>query len=233
MGFDININLYLIENGIAKFVRTSDTCYLSFNWSRLSHICPKHFFEGEGKCPNDKCKKEYIKLWYFRDDCHNRRGDDIKTRAEKALKVLGDYGISIEQVDFSKDVAWGNDLNPRGRLAAFAYQIDNFRKLGEKYGDHFFLGDCDFDNNNLTMPDGTLIEKFNPNSDEDEDDDSYEIEMQDRIVTYYRHPFKGTFRVDSFKSAMEIYGLLAARSSPDADKWYKLALQMHDAPLKT
>ena len=64
----------------------------------------------------------------------------------------------------------------------------------------------------------------------DDEDLTEQPAHENRIVTYYRHPFKGNFCVNSFKSAMEIYGLLAAQNSPAADQWYDLALKMHDAP---
>jgi hypothetical protein len=153
MGYDININLYHIENGVAKYKMTVDEIYLSYNWSKFWNVCPVHSFGGEGICPADNnCEK--VKLWYFRDDCDGRRGDDVKIRAEKALSILNDHGITAEQVNHSKDIGWGNGLNPIESLIAFAYHIDRFRQLGEKHSDCFFMGDSEY----LTMPDETKVQ---------------------------------------------------------------------------
>jgi hypothetical protein len=228
MGFDIDINFFNIENGQATFVKKSDSCYLSYNWSNLSHICPEHSFDEKGECPDNTC--EQLPLWYFRSDCHGRAGTDIVIRAEKALKLLETYNIRSNQINITKDIAWGNNLDARERLAAFAYHINNFKILGEQYPDHFFIGDVEIAG--LTLLDGTFVE-FNDDSSSDDSSSSDDDNNEKRIVTFYRHPLKGTFRIDSFESAMEIFGLLKALNSPSAQQWYDLALQMHDAPSKT
>lgn len=52
------------------------------------------------------------------------------------------------------------------------------------------------------------------------------------IVTYFRHPSKGNFRVHNFKTAIEVYGVCVSKDDPRAEAWYELAMKMHDAPGK-
>ena len=51
-------------------------------------------------------------------------------------------------------------------------------------------------------------------------------------VTYDQHPFKGNFRVNSFKTAMGIYGLTSTKDDPRSQLWFNLAMQMPDTPRK-
>jgi hypothetical protein len=51
-----------------------------------------------------------------------------------------------------------------------------------------------------------------------------------RVVSFFRHPIKGTIRVDSYSKAMEIASELEAKNYPLAKFWREIALQMEDAP---
>ena len=61
---------------------------------------------------------------------------------------------------------------------------------------------------------------------DDSDDDSND----DQPIAYYRHPIKGTIRVDSYEKAMEIHLLQLKEKDVRASGWYNLALQMPDCP---
>lgn len=241
MGFDIDICTYIIKNNKAKRVMCHQETYLSYNWSNLSEICPKHLLEG--KCPDD-CVEPKNKLWYLRDDLHGRQGDDVAQRAEKAIDILKSYGIKIGIPDVTNpNWGWGNrntsekdkygmpkveDLPPKERLGVFVYHLDRFGTLGNQYPNCFFIADCC--DKQLTLPTGTNVEY---NNDSDNESDTYSsIPQPMHPITYVRHPFKGNFRVDSFKTAMEVYGLVAAQGDPWANSWYDLAFQMPDAPGK-
>jgi hypothetical protein len=217
MEYDIDISEYIIKNG--KYTRKCivDETYLSYNWSDFSEICSQHPLE-------EKCECQKTHLWYFRNDCHGRRGDDVKDRAQKALDILKGYGIVPGTPDISNS-SWGwgltngrQQLPQKERLGVFAYHLKRFRDLGSKYDWCYFIGDHD-DDPELIIPDGAVIK--------DE-----EREVINGPVTYFRHPFKGNFRIDSFKTSMEIFGLLSAQGSEHAQMWYDLALQMPDVPGK-
>ncbi len=53
-------------------------------------------------------------------------------------------------------------------------------------------------------------------------------------VTYYRHPTKGQFKVDTFLKAMEVYGIEMAMGTDKTRQqaWVDVAYKMHDAPCK-
>ena len=51
-------------------------------------------------------------------------------------------------------------------------------------------------------------------------------------VTYFRHPIKGQYKVDSFSKAMEVYGILASHNNnEEAQMWFDLAFRMFGAPI--
>lgn len=245
MGFDIDVCTFSIHNGKAVRRSVKSELYLSYNWSDLSQICPKHFLTGtDGRCPEDSdC--EHIHLWYFKDDCHARRGDDILVRAKAALELLAKFGVVPGTPDLTNS-NWGYGvretaeicevlgmrktvrLPPKERVAIFAYHVKRFLDEAVKYPQCFFIGDHN-DDSDLILPDGTFVPLA---SDVCSDEDNEPEHIQLGPVTYFRHPFKGNFRVDNFKTAMEVYGLVSAQGSPMADSWYELAMQMPDAPGK-
>lgn len=227
MGYDIDICEFTIDNNKARRGKTVSTAYLSSNWSDLSRICSQHLFEGEcGECWQTD-------LWYFRNDCHRRRGDDVMNRAQKALNLLSEYGITPGIPDERND-NWGfglctttegqSQLPPKERLGVFAYHLKRFCDLGRQFPMCFFLGDHD-ESCDLILPNGTSVSCEGEESDNETDEAT-------GPVTYFRHPFKGNFRVDSFQTAMEVYGLTSAKDDPRAQLWFDLAMQMPDAPGK-
>ena len=180
MGFDIDINSYAISNGQARKRSTINSTYLSYNWGDLSDICLQHCLIEEGKCPEDNdCQK--IHLWYFKDDCHGRRGDDVEERSKKALLQLKKMGVEIGQPDIgNSNWGWGvgrprgggefdnEKMAPRQRLGVFAYHLDRFRQLGQQYPKYFFVGDCW---EAVTLPDGTSLTIINNDESDDDADD--------------------------------------------------------------
>lgn len=249
MGHDIDIVCFSIKNGKATKISVDAEIYLSYNWSDLSEICPVHFLEADGTCPkHSDCQK--IHLWYFRDDCHARRSDDVAQRAQGALDVLSSYDITPGTPD-PTNFNWGygvyetNDgcevlgirktkrLPPKQRVAVFAYHLKQFLEEANNYPDCFFIGDISYDSD-LILPDGSTVPQaaHDDNDDRDNSEDTGEPHVQSGPITYFRHPFKGNFRVNSFKTAMEVYGIVSAQDSSMADAWYDLAMQMPDAPGK-
>lgn len=217
MGFDIRICPVQRVNGETKIKDSVDDTYISYNFSYLNNICPQHYFDGD--CPGRECQK--IHIWYFRDDCHGRRGDDVASRAQTALSTLETIGIKVGIPDINNySWGWGIDCDRKQTLEVFAYHINRFLELGQKYPKYFFFGDggsgCDEDN--IIYPDDCT------------GDDEDEEEIQEGLVTYFRHPFKGNMCIKTFKDAMEVYGLCKATNSPMADGWYNLAFMMSDAP---
>jgi len=62
--------------------------------------------------------------------------------------------------------------------------------------------------------------------DEKQDDELDAQSSGAGVVTYYRHPIKGTFRIDSFQTAMEIYGYLKSiGENAEAQIWWDFACE--------
>ena len=239
MGYDIDICKFEISGAKAARSYVVSECSFSYNWFDFNEICKKHFPE---KCPEDKCEK--IHFWSFRKDCHARRGDDISARAMTALGILKEFGIEIGIPDL-KNPNWGygsktimkdeqrttETLPPIERSRVFAYHVNRFRELGESYPKYFFIGDHK-EPTHLRQANGYKLEIVDElNSDNDENDDSDdEPSTSTGPVTYFMHPAKGVFKVDNFKSAMEVYEILTAQNDPRASSWYDLAFKMSDAP---
>jgi hypothetical protein len=171
MGFDISICSFIIEGNSARKDFCDNETSLSYNWGDLSEICPQHFLES--KCPNytscpydckvkcthSSCKK--IHLWYFRDDCNSRRGDDVANRAQKALDILSNYGI-FPTISNPIDGECCNTFNSENisvleRIRSFAYDIKRFRDLGQQHLNCFFLGDHNSYGGTLILPDDKKI----------------------------------------------------------------------------
>ena len=237
MGYDIDICHFIIKDNNAYRHETVTETYLSYNWSDLADICLDHFRI------NDKCNCDKTPLWYIRDDCHARRGDDIRNRTQKALMLLSQYDIVPGVPDMSNS-SWGWGLCRRNgneiqkklpiidRLGVFAYHLKRFHDIAANYPNCFFIADCDEnDCEYIILPNDVLIPCNNQDGDNNDDCDDCET-LHHGPITYYRHPFKGNFRVDSFLTAMEIYGLISATDGPDAKLWFDLAMKMHDAPGK-
>ncbi len=83
----------------------------------------------------------------------------------------------------------------------------------------------------VTMNDGTKT-KPKPEVDYSVDSSFDDISNSGRICTYYRHPTKGQMKIDTWKLAMEIYGIETALDSERADSWLELAQKMADFPKK-
>jgi hypothetical protein len=225
MGFDIDICPVRRVKGKIEVGESVDETYISYNFSKYSSICEKHYFTG--KCPEgEACDLKYI--WYFRKDCHGRRGDDIAARAEKGLTTLKSMGINVGIPDMNKNSwGWATNCSRKESLEVFAYHINRFLELGQKYPKYFFFGDGGSDcyEEDIVYPDD-----YTSDDDNDNDSDSDGEEIEHMPVTYFRHPFKGTICVKTFKDAMEVYGLCRAIDDPMADEWYDLAFKMSDAP---
>lgn len=224
MGHDIDICLFSIKDGTASKISTESEIYLSYNWGDLKEICLTHFLYNNGNCPDESnCQK--IHLWYFRDDCHARKGADIIPRIQSALNILHEHDIvpgipDLTNPNWSYGTSGTGRLVAKERVAIFAYHLTRFLEQAVKYPDCFFIGDIESDCD-LISSDGTLIPQSNNHED---------LDVDSGPVTYFRHPFKGNFRVDNFKSAMEVYGITSAQNDPRAESWYTLAFEMFDAP---
>ena len=180
MGFDIDISHFNISKDKAYKDWTVAETYISYNWSNLSDICLIHFLEGDGKChEGSKCVR--VHLWYFKDDCHGRRGDDVAERAQGALILLAKHGILPGTPD-PENVNWGwgqrgipgekysaEPLLPRERLDVFAYHIKRFLDLGERNPNCFFWGDHE-NSGNLILPDGTEVHLEEEEEEEEEEE---------------------------------------------------------------
>lgn len=234
----IDICNFTITNNKASGGETVSEIYLSYNWGDMSRICPQHLLiDNECECEDKDL------LWHVSEDCHSRRGDDVRDRAQKALNVLSQHGIKPGIPDETNS-NWGYgvrtikdhitaSLPRKERMGVFAYHLKRFRDMGAKYSNCFFIADgCGHDDGfgNLILP-GDIVIPYGNGDDSDDSDDENEP-ISNGPVAYYRHPFKGNFRVDSFRTAMEIYGLTSAKDDPRAQLWFDLALQMPDAPGK-
>lgn len=218
MEFDIEICSCVIwVKEIIDIIHVSDT-YFTVNWNDFSDICPDHILSIECDC-------KHVHLWSFNTDCNGRRGDDVRDRAQKALDLLNKYSISPSIPD-PNNRSWASGLtrksgkilpmkNLKDRFEVFAYHLQRFRDLGDKYLDFFFRR-LDEPSSEIILPDGNII--------------PIRIKKDKVRVSYFSHPYKQNFRVTGFKSAVEVFGILSGQNDPEADNWYNMALKMLDAP---
>lgn len=221
MGFSIDI---CSIGSSGEYRERYDCTYLSYNWSRFSEICLAHCLERN--CPSELCTRTH--LWCFYDDCHRRCGSDVASRAQNALDLLRTAGIIPGTPDIhNSQWGYGTDTVNTGytmvtvnlphteQLSIFAYHINRFKELGEKYPNYFFFGDMMSDMSPIIPKGFAFIEDHQPVL---------------PVVTYFKHPFKGDMAIRTFKDAMEVYGLVKAQNGRFADGWYDLAFTMPDAP---
>lgn len=118
------------------------------SFSGTRQLCPTHFLDGS--CPgNSKCihcirrfqNEGYptpcslIDIWGIDDDCHRRSGADVAHRAGKALNILKKLGIYPTSVLYAPCHPNKSSLH----WISVADDIYEFRKLGQKYPDHYFM----------------------------------------------------------------------------------------------
>ncbi len=260
MGFDIEIvrvkkKIDTSGNIILKSCKRMDRTYISYNWSKFCSICFDHIF-NETQCRPCKCTNRTVKcecdaciptyVWYFKTECHARCGLDVAERAKRSLQILFDNGVQLGIPDrFDCNWSYGVrefkdesgkymtvQLPPRERLEVFACHLNMFVELGNEYPECYFIGDHDSDVE-LIMPDGLTVKYIEHKSENKDSDDESDNESDDSVdQIYVEHPVKGTILIDNFKSAMEIYGLKLYEQDSTAEKWYRLAMSMYDAPGK-
>ena len=211
------------------------------------------------ECDNIGCQLSH--LWYIKDDLHCRLGNDVARRAQEAINKLQDAGFQIHvlqllngKMDYGK-IDYGNNLTHLERLEVFMYHLNIIVHIGEQYPDCILIADDELDEYLVTDTDikipiiaskntdfianvTNVPDVINSNIIADTSSTSSTLSTSvisstdKKIYTYFQHPAKGLFRVDSFRTAMEVFGVCLAQGLPDVDtnKWYNFALLMHDAP---
>lgn len=209
------------------------------------------------ECKNIGCPLTH--LWYIKDDLHCRLGNDVARRAREAITKLQNVGFQIYvlqllngKMDYGK-IDYGNNLTHLERLEVFMYHLNIFVNIGKQYPDCIFIVDdddgylvtdadikipiiasknTDFLANVANVTCVANVSTSNTNHITYTSSTSVTSNADKNIYTYFQHPAKGLFRVDSFRTAMEVFGVCLAQGLPDADanKWYNFALLMHDAP---
>lgn len=150
MGYDIEIwELADVDDHTSTDTLLTST-YMSFNWFDISDICVDHFLHEDGKCPVE-CSREKYHLWSVREDFHARYGYDIATRAKHAIEFLRYHNINPWNPD-EGNPGWcfgcvqhangiTSRLPPMERISVFAYHVNHFIELGNKYSTCLFIGD--------------------------------------------------------------------------------------------
>lgn len=232
MGYDIDIcRLQKVTKKGKTFYKKGDSydhAYMSYNFSCVSDICPKHYMNDEFLC---ECEKVY--LFYVRKECLCNKGKCVASTADKALKFLKGLGVEPANPDITNsNWGWGTcngvRFDNRKFLEVFAFHLKHFRDLGLKYKELYFCHDA-HESTKYTLEDITSSEHENEN--ENEIDEQHEIYENYPAITYYRHPVKGTMAIRTFKDAMEVYGIFKLHGQDEmAEKWYDLAFDAPDAP---
>ena len=218
-------------NHRAFFVKTVDETELSFNWCDMEHY------------------------WSVKDDMLERHSSDVEARLRRAIQALEDDGIKTGVPDPSNpDWGWGCRWNPDWksmsdqiislpideRFRIFLYHLRRLLKVAQSNPDAFFLDENFIFNTTKISHQGedyTLdfksdkeISKDKCDNGDIKDNGDEENESDSGTVVYYRHPFNGTMRVDTFVKAMEIYGFAKASNDPRMESWWNLALTLPGAP---
>lgn len=205
MGYDYAV-CKVLKNGEGYVAKECDH-ETSMNWN----------FHGPG---TEFCG-EAIKVWSAREDVNERSGQDIVDRGLAALQILKEkYNIKPAKPEIhtgfyygiyycdkqKKKIRYGKEKT----LAIFAYHIQRFVDLGRSYPEHYFISDIN--RGFVTTSDGAQL-FFDYQQDEEEDPGVY---------AFVIHPTKGMMRIDSYKTAMEIYGVcMAMGKKDDAEKWFQ------------
>lgn len=232
MGFSIYIREYELihEDGRFEEGDLKEETGISYNWSDLREVCFEHLLVT-GRC-SPSCKLEH--LWYFKDDCHCRQGRWIALRIEKTLETLRKFNIRLVEAPKEND-NWFYGMREQGeeklppfqRYQSFYYILTHLQRLAYEYPDCFFIGDHE-KVTKLHLLDGDTYFKTSK--------EYYEHYSESGEVVdgdFYNHPYKGNFRVDTFKGAIEVFGLLSLYNDPGANFWYDYAMMItEDSPLK-
>ena len=150
---------------------------------------------------------QYKDYWFIKKHLHQHRGKTLAKSAEYALERLKDEGI----VPY---VGRGEDMWTASK-GVFAYHLERFKKMGEKYYNHRFYADCCREEGYLET-DTESIYSFT-------EEDEYSI-LDDYL--YYTDSSGYKTRVDNFQKAAEIYTRLCLEGDSTANIWLDVARSM-------
>lgn len=109
----------VIENGKTyRLVNTCDGLYFSYNWFIFC------FF------------------WSVGEHMHNKKGREIVSHINRALKEIYTFGIPIIKPGKNWNVSWGNDHTVQERLGIFVYHLNRFHVIASHCPDAIFTSDC-------------------------------------------------------------------------------------------
>lgn len=140
--------LYLFEVKDGEILADNIVWETKICYNLSGRICKTH--QPDRECPmidtninkcihcnrpyEDKC--DFVDLWDIDDDCNVRSGSDVAYRAGKALKILKDMNIYPSEI-LRKHPSKAHIQNKN--LTYLADRIYKYRRLGQKYPDHYFL----------------------------------------------------------------------------------------------
>ena len=185
------------------YYRLLDESYFTYNFSILEN-------------KQQKC------IWNFKKDMVGLHSSIVIKNIQKTFAEMDKEGIKVGIPDLDNPSwGWGCDIKTRlpyiERCGVLRYHLCNFLKILKKHPVCYVTSDYKTD---ITLLDGKIINY----------ETIKEIEEEEKLTYYYRHPFKGNFKVNTFKKALEVYGILSSTGDSRADKWYDIAFEMNDAP---
>ena len=162
--------------------------------------------------------KMFAQYFYIRS-IDGQRSNVALNMIQDAFNKMQTDGFTTGIPDVKND-SWGWGIGPDKQLlpkeqaiGVFMFQLQQLCEKLKKWPTSYVV--LDFEET-ATMSDGRVVNAARTDA--------------TSLVTYYCHPFKGLYRVDSFKKAMEIYGILASQGNEKAKVWFDLAFRMPDAP---
>ena len=144
----------------------------------------------------------YSEYWYVKEVHGNKTSEEIP-RLRDVIQRLKSEGAVARIVDGAD--AWTDTKD------VFLCHLERFLKTFEAHPDTIIVLEGDTDG-----IDFSVLGNGNP------DCESSDSDSENDVVTWYRHPTKGNFRVDSFESASEVYVTELLRGSSRAPVWLEL-----------
>ena len=186
-----------------------------------------HLADGESYLSYNFSKfKQYVYL----PDIAGQTTEVIAKQLDDILETLTDQGYRAEIPQETWEVksadgktrtqpmdGWTPDIR------VFTYHIKRIRDECRRYKNCVMLLDYEHPLR--------LTEEQLDASDTEQEEETEETEAKEMVPEiYYRHPIKGTVRVDNFALCTEINVIARSKNDSRAQHWYDLCWQMPDAP---
>jgi hypothetical protein len=170
----------------------------------------------------------YSPHWNIHEEMEGQTGKQVAENIRVVLEIFRNEGYKTGKPDLhNTNWAWGQKDNisfdEPTLMGVFMFHLERFLKLAETYSDCYFLSDNDctkdsYDATVILLSGNLYTIKYFDNDESDDESESY-------AISYFRHPIKGNFRVDSQQKCLEVFGVLSALGDSRAQAWFNIHKQ--------